>query len=153
MSNKKILYIDMDGVIVDFDSGIKKLSEENKIKYSGRYDEAPGIFKIMQPMPNAINAVKKLCSHYNVFILSTAPWDNPNAWSHKVKWIKKYFGSKDGEVLRKKLILTHRKDLNVGDILIDDRLKNGASEFRGKLIMFGSELFPDWKTIIDYLIK
>ena len=33
MINKKILYIDMDGVIVDFDSGINKLSQDDKEKY------------------------------------------------------------------------------------------------------------------------
>ena len=37
-----------------------------------------------------------------------------------------------------------------GDYLIDDRMKNGASEFQGKLIQFGSEQFPDWDAILEY---
>ena len=44
---KKILYFDMDGVLVDFQSGIYKLSEEVKKVYEGRVDEVPGIFSLM----------------------------------------------------------------------------------------------------------
>ena len=44
---KKILYFDMDGVLVDFQSGIDKLSEEVKKEYEGRVDEVPGIFSLM----------------------------------------------------------------------------------------------------------
>lgn len=43
--NKKILYIDMDGVIVDFQSGIDSLSEKDKREYVGEYHNAPGIFQ------------------------------------------------------------------------------------------------------------
>ena len=152
-NNKKILYIDLDGVIVNFESGIERLPKEYKIKYIDKYGEAPGIFGLMKPVPDAINAVKLLSNHYDVFILSTAPWDNPTAWSDKIKWIKKHFGSDESSVLYKKMILTHRKDLNHGDILIDDRTKNGAGKFRGELIMFGSDRFPDWDTVIGYLIN
>jgi len=35
--------------------------------------------------------------------------------------------------------------------LIDDREKNGADKFVGELILFGSEKFPDWKSVIEYL--
>ncbi|HUC96055.1 MAG TPA: hypothetical protein VMR16_00095 [Candidatus Saccharimonadales bacterium] len=151
--DRKILYIDLDGVVVDFESGVKKLSNNKSLSYAGRYDETPGIFRLMEPMPGAIDAVKRLSSHFDVFVLSTAPWNNTSAWSDKIGWIKKYFGENDGSVLHKKMILTHRKDLNYGDILIDDRTKNGADKFRGELIVFGSERFPDWKSIMEYLIK
>ena len=50
---KKIVYIDMDNVMVDFPSGIAKLDEKTKQKYEGRYDEVEGIFSLMEPMPNA----------------------------------------------------------------------------------------------------
>jgi len=33
--NKKIAYVDMDNVLVDFPSGIEKLSEENRTEYEG----------------------------------------------------------------------------------------------------------------------
>jgi len=50
------------------------------------------------------------------------------------------------------LILTHRKDLVKGDILIDDRPNNGAKDFEGEWIHFGSENFPDWSSVIKHLL-
>lgn len=144
----KTLFFDMDGVLADFESGLERVDEATKKQYEGRLDEIPGLFALMEPVPGAIEAVKTLAEHYDVFILSTAPWKNPSAWSDKVKWVNKYLG----DVFYKRIILTHRKDLCMGDYLIDDRAKNGASEFRGEWIHFGSERFPDWKSVVDYLI-
>ncbi|MGC6248544.1 hypothetical protein ACNO7P_08890 [Bisgaard Taxon 45] len=42
--NKPLLYIDMDNVLVDFQSGIDQLPQEIQIKYQGRLDEVPNIF-------------------------------------------------------------------------------------------------------------
>ena len=69
---KKRLYFDMDGVLVDFQSGIDKLSEDVKREYEGRLDEVPGIFSLMDPMPGAIEAARILSEYYDVYILSTA---------------------------------------------------------------------------------
>ena len=52
------LFFDMDGVLVNFQSGIDKLSEETKREYEGRLDEVPGIFSLMDPMPHAVEAVQ-----------------------------------------------------------------------------------------------
>jgi 5'-nucleotidase len=81
---KKILYIDMDNVLVDFPSGIAQLSEQEKIIYADRYDEVPGIFSVMQPLDGAIEAFHELSDLFDTYILSTAPWDNPSAWSDKL---------------------------------------------------------------------
>ena len=54
---KKILYVDMDGVLVDFKSGIDKLSEKTKLDYENRLDEVPGIFSLMIPMKNSIESI------------------------------------------------------------------------------------------------
>ena len=102
----------------------------------------------MQPMQGAIDAVKRLNEYYDCYILSTAPWKNPSAWSDKVVWITKYLD----DVFHKKIVITHCKNLCNGDILIDDRGKNGTSEFEGEWIQFGSERFPDWKSVLEYLI-
>ncbi len=149
---KKILYFDMDNVLVDFQSGINRLSEETKREYEGRLDEVPGIFSLMEPIPYAVESVIFLAEYFDVYILSTAPWKNPSAWTDKANWVHKYFGIEKDTVFHKRLIITHRKDLNKGDYLIDDRTKNGAGEFQGELIQFGSEEFPDWKTVTEYLV-
>ena len=86
---KKIVYVDMDNVLVDFPSGIEKLSEEDKNKYEGNYDEVPGIFSLMEPMPGAIEGFERIAETYDTYILSTAPWGNRTAWSDKLDWVKK----------------------------------------------------------------
>jgi hypothetical protein len=133
---------------VDFQSGLDQVSEEVKAEYAGRLDEIPGLFGLMKPMEGAIEAVHELQIHYDLFILSTAPWKNPSAWSDKVEWVTKYLD----DVFHKKMVITHRKDLCQGDYLIDDRGKNGTSEFSGEWIHFGSEMFPNWNDVLDYLL-
>lgn len=65
----------------------------------------------------------------------------------KLLWIKTYIG----ELAKKKVIFSHNKHLNMGDYLIDDRTANGASEFKGKHIHFGTERFPNWKSVLEFL--
>jgi 5'(3')-deoxyribonucleotidase len=146
---KKTLYFDMDNVIVNFQSGIDRLETVDLINYEGRLDEVPGIFGLMDPIGGAIEAYHKLTQYYDCYILSTAPWENDSAWSDKAKWVKKHLG----EVAHKRLILTHNKNLNKGDYLIDDRTKNGAGEFEGEHIHFLTEQFPNWNSVLNYLIK
>jgi 5'-nucleotidase len=144
---KKILYIDMDNVIVDFPSGIAQLSDEQRSRFAGKLDEVPGIFSLMDPMPGAIEGYTELSTLFDTYILSTAPWENSSAWSDKINWVKKYLG----QVAYKRLILSHHKNLNLGDYLVDDRLKNGADKFLGKHILFGQGEFSDWGKVRDYL--
>lgn len=101
----------------------------------------------MGPMPGAILAYRQLAATFDTFILSTAPWNNPSAWSDKVRWFKEHLG----DVAYKRLILTHHKELNRSDFLIDDRTKNGVSEFAGEHIHFGTVVFPDWPAVVGYL--
>jgi 5'(3')-deoxyribonucleotidase len=145
---KKILYLDMDNVLVDFDSGIAQCLPETLEKYDGRYDEIPGIFSMMHPMPGALRAFNTLADKFDTYILSTSPWENDYALVSKLNWVKDYLGDK----AYKRLILTHHKNLNNGDYLVDDRTKNGAAEFVGEHIHFGTEQFPDWAEVTSYLL-
>ena len=146
---KKILYIDMDNVLVDFPSAFKKLPQETLDQYEENRDDIDGIFSLMEPMPGAVEAFEKLSEKYETYILSTAPWDNPSAWTDKLLWVKKHLG----ESAYKRLILTHHKNLNSGDYLVDDRTKNGADKFNGEHIHFGEDNFPDWDVVLEYLMK
>ena len=137
----------MDNVLVDFQSGIDQLDIPTKIKYMGKYDEVPGIFAKMLPLKDAIESYNELSEHFDTYILSTSPWENHTAPSDKLIWVKAHLGNK----VRKRLILTHRKDLHIGDFLVDDRTKNGAGEFKGEFIQFGTDRFPDWVTVKQYL--
>jgi len=146
---KKVVYVDMDNVLVDFQYGINQLNDETLKKYHGRLDEVPGIFGLMQPMEKAIESYTELSKHYDVYILSTSPWENETALIDKLRWVKKYLGI----VAHKRLIFSHHKNLNKGDYLIDDRTKNGADNFEGEHIHFGTENFLRWDDVTDYLIE
>lgn len=141
----------MDNVLVDFKSGIKKLPSDLINQYEGRLDEVPGIFSLMQPVKNSVKVVTELASMFDTYILSTAPWLNPSAWHDKLVWIQTHFGESVDSPLYKRLILSHHKNLNTGDFLVDDREKNGANQFQGQLILFGSQEYPDWNTVSNYL--
>jgi 5'(3')-deoxyribonucleotidase len=158
MTSKKTIYIDMDNVLVNFQSGIDRLPIAVQEEYKDRLDEVEGIFALMDPNPGAVEAFKLLAKRHHVYILSTAPWKNHSAWSDKVAWVQLHLGKDEGEAAWKRLILSHHKNLNKGDFLIDDRLANGAGEFEGELIHFGPKdekekrdgRFPDWDSVIDF---
>ncbi len=146
--HRKILYLDMDGVLVDFDSGLARVPREVQLEYGEHRDRIPGVFSLMDPMPGALEAYTELCELYDVFVLSTAPWENPSAWIDKLLWVKRYLG----DLCTKHLILTHRKDLNRGDILVDDRPYRGhAEDFQGEVLHFGEEPFASWADVLPYL--
>ena len=159
INSGKIVYVDMDNVLVNFQSGLDRVPEAIKREYADdgtgktHYDDIPHIFSLMDPMPGAIEAMQKLKPYFELYILSTAPWLNPSALSDKVEWVQRYFGKGKNSLFYKRLIISHHKDLNRGDFLIDDRKKNGASEFQGELIQFGSEKYPDWLTVVNYLLE
>lgn len=152
---KKTLYVDMDNVLVDFQSGIDRLPPELLEEYRERgFDEVPGIFALMEPLEGAVEAYNKLSGIFDTYILSTAPWHNLTAASDKVAWVKRYLDSthKNG-VAYKRLIISHQKNLLRGDFLIDDRPNNGAKDFVGQWLQFGSPKYPDWDTVLEYLVK
>jgi 5'(3')-deoxyribonucleotidase len=138
----------MDGVLVNFQSGIDRLSKTEQGEYVDRYDEVPHIFSLMDPMAGAIEAFQKLCECFDTYILTTAPWENPTALNDKLAWVKKHLG----DLAYKRMITTHHKHLNRGDYLIDDRTTNGAGDFNGEHIHFGTADFPDWETVTNYLL-
>ncbi len=142
----------MDNVLVDFQTGIDKLDQNTLNEYEGRLDEVPNIFSLMEPITNSIESIKILSKKYDLYLLSTAPWLNPSAWLHKIEWVHKYYGKDKDSLFYKRLIISHHKNLNSGDYLIDDRPNNGAKDFGGKWIQFGSQEFPDWYKVTEFLL-
>uniref|UniRef100_A4SCD2 5 nucleotidase, deoxy, cytosolic type C n=1 Tax=Chlorobium phaeovibrioides (strain DSM 265 / 1930) TaxID=290318 RepID=A4SCD2_CHLPM len=149
MYMKKVLYLDLDGTLVDFQSGIDRLPIGKREAYRDNYDDTPGIFSLMDPMPGGVEAFLQLAEAFDTYILSTAPWNNPSAWSDKLLWVKEHLG----EPVEKRLILSHHKNLNHGDYLVDDRpTKRGVERFNGEVIHFRGPEYPDWASVVRYLL-
>ena len=146
---KKIVYVDMGGVLMDFHAGLELIGDELRKEYAGRYDEVPNIVSYLPPVKGAVEAMYALqqSGKYDVYILSTSPWSNPTTWSDKVEWINRHMD----KYYCKRLILSHHKNLLRGDYIIDDRGKHGTSGFKGEWLRFGSQEFPNWESVLEYL--
>ena len=66
--DKKILYVDMDNVLVDFPAAIKKLDAATLAKYEGRLDVVLGIFSLMPPMESAIDSYAQLSEWFDTYL-------------------------------------------------------------------------------------
>ncbi len=138
--NKKILtiFIDMDGVLANFE----KAAAQNP---SFTRPDLELDFSKFEPMPGAIDAVGKLLDMgHDVFIATTPPWNHPSAWGEKRDWVEKYLPQ-----LKRKMFLTHRKDLLMGDILIDDSTYRGQRDFKGTFIHFKPNQGIDWNFCVQ----
>jgi len=104
---KKLLYIDLDGVVADFVTAMNAHPLRYQPPYDKDPDTIPGLFKNLKPIKEAISSVNKLLDSkkYEVYFLSTAPWNNTSAWTDKRIWLEEQFGDK----INRKLILTHNK--------------------------------------------
>ena len=139
---KKIIYIDMDGVISDFD----KAAKEGGWTY--RPDKHVD-FRNLDLIEGAQSAMIKLNQDFDIFIATTPPWDRPKVWGEKRDWIAEHF-----PWLKKKMILTHRKDLLIGDILIDDTRWRGHPDFKGHWYWFNQHWENrNWKACLDWIYK
>ena len=115
MNDKKVLFIDMDGVLVNYQDYMK--------------DHSSPKFEDMKPIKGSIDAFKELNKKFDVYIVSAPPLKYRNAHNSKVQWVRDHLGKEFEE----KIILTRNKGLLIGDFLIDDNSKgHGQEKFRGK---------------------
>ena len=136
----KRLFIDMDGVLAIISDYERENWQTVKM--------AKGRFLVKEVMPNAQEAIKKLSGHYEMYVLTTFVWNNPDTAVEKKVWLENNFG----EVFKQRLILSHNKGILKGDYLIDDTTNHGVKDFSGKHIQFGTEEFPDWNAVLSFLI-
>jgi len=139
---KKIIYIDMDGVISDFDKAAKE----------GGWTHRPDLkvdFRNLELVPGAQDALLRLNQDFDIFIATTPPWSRPDVWGEKREWIGEHF-----PWLKRKMVLTHRKDLLIGDILIDDSRWRGQPDFQGDWLWFGTaQKVLDWPSTLELIYK
>ena len=145
----------MDNVLCDFNKSLlarfleNRYSKEKVQTIEQQYPQSKvGFFLNLEEMPDAIESFKKLQEKYDVWILTRPSFMNVQCYTEKAQWVMNHLGF---DVL-KQTIMAGNKSLLKGDYLIDDMNTDHQSEFEGQWIEFGSERFPNWKSVIDYLI-
>ncbi|CDQ10463.1 5 nucleotidase, deoxy, cytosolic type C [Acidithiobacillus ferrivorans] len=124
------VFIDMDGVIVDFDA-YKKASGLTSYEIKRK----PGAYLDMPPIDGAIEAVRIVIDMgFEVWIATKPPTGVSYAYSDKAAWVFNHLPE-----LKRRLIITHDKGLlgDCGDYLCDDRPhKANCADFPGTLLAF-----------------
>lgn len=124
------IFVDMDGVIVDFDAykNMHGLTGDEVKKKRNAYLEMPII-------PGAKEAISSLIGMgFEVWIATKPPTGISYAYSDKAAWVLKHFPE-----LKRRIIMTHDKGLlgDSGDFLCDDRPhKANCRKFPGTLLEF-----------------
>ncbi len=143
------VYVDMDNVLCDF---VKLYLEWKKEHPEITFPQSQfGFFSNMEPVENAVESFKKLQEHFDVYILTRPSIYNLMCYTEKADWVKRHLGFNTLE----NLIICCDKSLLKGlnGYLIDDDTKAGQLDFEGEHIHFKTEKFPDWNSVIKYLIK
>lgn len=136
------VFIDMDGVIVDFDGFVK-----SKGMTSEQIKHVPGVYTEMSPMPGALEAVRKIIAlGYEVWIATKPATGIAHTYSDKAQWIFNWLPE-----LERRVIVTHDKGLlgDKGDYLIDDRPQTAnCLKFPGTLFAFSKHF--NWRDILEF---
>lgn len=135
------IYVDMDGVIADFEEHL--LGRNPKV-----IKLLPGTYISLKPIIGAIEAVRMLIeAGHDVYLATKIPTHNVLAATEKLHWINQYFPE-----MIAKTIITPDKGCLRGDILIDDRKhKANCENFEGTFIHFGTEEFPSWDVVLKFI--
>lgn len=93
----------------------------------------PKMFLMLDPMPGALDGIKKLRKMGHKIKFCTAdPKNSTTAQSEKLNWLIQHVKDFDPET---EIIFAHDKSIVPGDIIIDDRVKN-CRTFPGVAICF-----------------
>lgn len=148
---KKIVYVDMDDTLCDYTSAARDaiLKKPQNMFPQSQY----GFFVSLKAKAGAIEGMNFLFQNFDTYFLSRPSVLNPLSYTEKRIWIEMHFGIHACE----RLILSPHKHLSMGDYLIDDRpcevFGNSGeliSKFSGQQLLFGSDAFPNWDSVMSY---
>jgi 5'(3')-deoxyribonucleotidase len=110
-----------------------------------------GFYTSLEPIEGAIETFNWLNNNFDVWILTRPSYQNPLCYTEKRVWAENYLGIE----VAKKLIICWDKGLLKGDYLIDDTINVESkldlqTKFEGEFLHFGSDKFPNWKSVKKY---
>jgi 5'(3')-deoxyribonucleotidase len=145
----KTVLIDLDNTSVDFLTA----KQEQHCPMERPFPQGrKGFYLNLKPMPDAVEAIHAIENdpRYNVYFCTAPSMSllNTFCWSEKAESVIRLFGEK----FYHRLIMAFDKSMVNGEILIDDLSKGrGQERFKGEFILFGSEQYPDWQSIMNHL--
>lgn len=171
---KKTIAIDMDGVLADVEAhfiswyehqygekfskkDLEGKSEENAFPKKGtvkKFASTENFFKTVPVMEGAVEAVKELQQHYEIYIVSAA-MEFPQSLVEKKAWLENHFPF----IGWKSIVFCGDKSIIGTDIMIDDHPKN-LNYFKGETIMFRAfhnvnyknhKRADNWQQVLDLL--
>ncbi|MGJ9459973.1 5' nucleotidase, NT5C type [Oceanobacillus sp. CF4.6] len=150
--DRKSIAIDMDEVLADtFKKLLKTVNEvchlsltEAEVKGNKMWKllnaeqaielrkaiNSPGFFRDLEVIDSAVQAVKELSEHYDIYI-ATAAMEVPNSFHDKYEWLIEHFPFLDARYF----IFCGDKKVVHADYLIDDTVSQ-LDAFTGKGILF-----------------
>ncbi len=142
---KKILYIDMESALADIASGWARLPDEVVRDCRPYSSLVPGFFALVEPLPGAVEAFFELSRIFDAYVLISGPNDNA-ALADEVLWMERFFGY--GGYAR---LVTKGQMFDRADYLIEGPRPPYYRQIQGKHVVFGSEEYPDWASVLRYL--
>lgn len=90
-----------------------------------------------------VKSLSRLSQWYDVYITVSGDYNHPERISEKVSWINEHLGVMAWD----RVIATNRKDLLLGDYLVDSR---DCETFMGTSVPYGSPQFADWDVVLTF---
>lgn len=128
-TNGPRIFLDMDGVIADFDRAIREYNAPAKI-----IKLIPGVYQHLKPMPGALEGISELLEHApgRIFICTKIPDKAPNAASEKLYWVHAWLPKLMGKVF---IVPDKGAVGTTNDVLVDDHPEwANAHNFPGQVI-------------------
>lgn len=149
MKKIRTVYVDMDGVLVDYDGEMKSRNLTGK-----ELKVIQGAYRTMKPFPGAIEAIRKIEAlgfyvHLATKIPDEIPGRNLYAATEKLFWVEEHIPDKVTHMT----ITSDKGQLgDEDDFIIDDRLhKAKLYKFKGTTLHFGvDEKFKTWDMVVKY---
>lgn len=154
---RKVVLVDLDGPLADFEGGFLKLWKEKfphdffvpvkerktfylTEQYPEEFSEKiqsirtmAGFIRGLRPIKEGVEAIKEMIdSGFHVFVCSSEIYTNLNGLTEKKLWMQEYLGDN----LTRSAIFTKDKTMVRGDYLIDDKPE------------IGGLYTPQWKHVI-----
>ena len=140
---KLIVFVDMDGVLADFDGAITSGVENDPPEMF-----KPGFFRNLKVMDGAIDGVAQLLANpkLEVYVGSKMTSKVTTCATEKMEWIREYFPG-----LLRHMVLCCDKKLLRGNFLVDDDIDRWGHSFKGAFIHFDrTKPKQEWQRISNF---